>query len=364
MKKTILLTCLTVLLSACTAGSEGIPPSGNTTLDGAHFSLAEALNDKPTIVNFWASWCPFCTTELPLFQKVQAENPGLQVIAVNMQEDPSTAKNFWKKNNLEFTSLLDPESALKSFYGVVTQPTTLFLNAKGEVIERRDGPLSEEELNEYIKKIMPKTTLEPPKNPLMEHHPESETGDDVKISPTPGFLRRWSDKYGSTVKHSVELDEILSGGVPKDGIPAIDKPKFVSTKDAKAFLKKDDLGAVYMNGDTVRFYPFRILNWHEIINDTVDGMPIMITYCPLCDSSAVYSRKISVGAPTFGVSGFLMQNNLVMYDRKTETLWHQIMGEAVAGELTGEKFELLPSNIMDFATAKEHYPDIEVLSTE
>lgn len=165
------------------------------------------------------------------------------------------------------------------------------------------------------------------------------------------------------VKHSVPLDEIVGGGPPKDGIPSIDNPKFISVAEAD-FLDDTDPGvAVSINGID-KFYPFQILVWHEIVNDNFNGKRVLVTYCPLCLTSIVFDPVVQGERVEFGTSGKLWESNLVMYDRKTDSLWSQILGEAIVGEMTGAKLTILPSDRMQFGQWKKQFPKGEVLSKD
>ncbi len=170
------------------------------------------------------------------------------------------------------------------------------------------------------------------------------------------------------VKHSIPLNEILSGGVPKDGIPSIDDPKFVSTKEADKTLADDDIGlGVVFNGET-RFYPYQILVFHEIVNDDFNGVPVVITYCPLCLTGIVFDPIVDGVKREFGVSGLLWQSNLLMYNRTSgdeiESLWSQVLSEGVLGDFTGTKLETIPSDSVMYGGWKEKYPDTKVLSRD
>lgn len=165
-------------------------------------------------------------------------------------------------------------------------------------------------------------------------------------------------------KHSVPLDEILGGGPPKDGIPSIDNPKFVSFSDAGKFLKDSEPGIAFEINGEARFYPFQILVWHEIVNDTVSGQRVLITYCPLCLSGIVFDPVVQGERVEFGTSGKLWNSNLVMYDRKTDSLWSQILGESIVGEMTGTKLTVLPSDQIRFGEWKKLHPNGEVLSRD
>jgi len=164
------------------------------------------------------------------------------------------------------------------------------------------------------------------------------------------------------IKHSVPLNEIIGGGPPKDGIPSIDSPKFISVAEASKFLTDSEPGIVLEIGGNNRFYPFHILVWHEIVNDTMNGKRVLVTYCPLCLSGIVFDPVVNGERVEFGTSGKLWNSNLVMYDRKTESLWSQILGEAIVGELTGTKLKVLSSDMVRFGDFRKLHSDGSVLS--
>lgn len=166
------------------------------------------------------------------------------------------------------------------------------------------------------------------------------------------------------VKHSVPLDEILSGGPPKDGIPPIDNPKFVSIGEADKFLDDSEPGIAFSSGNTNRFYPYQILVWHEVVNDSIEGRRVLITYCPLCLTGFVLDPIVLGERVEFGTSGKLWKSNLVMYDRKTDSLWSQVLAEAIVGEMTGTKLEILPSDQILYGKWKALHSKGEVLSKD
>lgn len=161
----------------------------------------------------------------------------------------------------------------------------------------------------------------------------------------------------------IERDAIKSGGPPRDGIPSIDAPKFI-TPDKADFMKDDDIVLSYTHGETTRAYPLRVLVWHEIVNETIAGKPILVTYCPLCGTAMIFDRKVGDKVRTFGVSGLLYQSDVLMYDREDESLWSQLKMEAVSGPLSGTKLEWLPSEHLKWSAWKTKYPKGEVLSTD
>jgi Protein of unknown function (DUF3179) len=171
----------------------------------------------------------------------------------------------------------------------------------------------------------------------------------------------WSTDFS---EHSVSLGEFMSGGPPKDGIPAIDRPRFVSTAEADRFLAAREPLAVLELGDVARAYPLQILVWHEIVNDEIAGRPVAVTYCPLCNSTVAFSRDLDGQTLDFGTTGNLRNSDLVMYDRQTESWWQQITADAVVGELTGIELDVLPSQILSWADFRRLHPDGEVLSRD
>jgi len=161
-------------------------------------------------------------------------------------------------------------------------------------------------------------------------------------------------------RHAVDLAEIRSGGPPKDGIPAIDAPQFAPIDAVENLRPTEPVIALTVNGDT-RAYPLRILTWHEIVNDTVGGVPVAVTYCPLCNAAVVFARTVGGRVLDFGTTGKLRYSDLVMYDRQTESWWQQYAGEAIVGELTGAVLTMLPARVESFALFTRAHPDGKVL---
>lgn len=166
----------------------------------------------------------------------------------------------------------------------------------------------------------------------------------------------------NTALASISLDKVLDGGPGKDGIPALTNPLFVSVSDASNFLTDELEGIKVSIGNTTRFYPYNILVWHEIVNDVLEGKHLAVTFCPLCGSAIVFDADSNGKSEIFGVSGKLYESNLLMYDKVTESLWSQILGEAVVGDKTGEKLAIFPSQVISFKEIKSHYPQAMVLS--
>ena len=165
-------------------------------------------------------------------------------------------------------------------------------------------------------------------------------------------------------RHSVPLEEIVSGGPPKDGIPAIDRPRFESVREAGRWLKGTDPLMIVENGGVTKAYPLGILIWHEIVNDVVGGLPVAVTFCPLCNTALVFDRRLDGRLLDFGTTGRLRHSDLVMYDRQTESWWQQVTGDAIVGSLVGSELQRVPSNTLAWNTARELYPEMLVLSRE
>ena len=173
---------------------------------------------------------------------------------------------------------------------------------------------------------------------------------------------RWAREWPQTdfTQASVGFGEILSGGPPKDGIPSIDKPQFVAVSEASDLSATEPVVGFSVNGDA-RAYPLRILTWHEIVNDTVGGIPVAVTYCPLCNSAIVFERTVDGEVTTFGTTGKLRNSDLVMYDRATESWWQQFLGEAIVGERTGTRLKILPARLESWERFAARFPDGQVL---
>lgn len=213
-----------------------------------------------------------------------------------------------------------------------------------------------------------------PETEIIQSGPESTS---VSVQATPGLQEAaCDDPFGSTTPgfptggwktnfclHNVAYDEIFSGGPPRDGIPPIDNPRFESIPSADEWI--EDLEPVILldHQGEARAYPLQILTWHEIVNDEISGDPVIVTFCPLCNTALVFRRPIIEGEIlTFGTSGNLRNSDLVMWDRQTESWWQQFTGEAIVGDLTGSKLEPLAAAIISWADFKSGHPEGQVLS--
>ncbi len=160
----------------------------------------------------------------------------------------------------------------------------------------------------------------------------------------------------------VPTREILAGGPPRDGIPALTDPPRLSAKSADEWLKHEDRVMGLALGDEAVAYPIRILNWHEIVNDVVGGSPVVVTYCPLCGTGVVFDARVGSQRAIFGVSGLLYNSDVLLFDRATESLFSQLGLKAITGPLRGTKLVAIPAVTTTWEAWRRKHPNTEVLS--
>ncbi|MDP2810600.1 MAG: DUF3179 domain-containing protein, partial [Rhodocyclaceae bacterium] len=160
----------------------------------------------------------------------------------------------------------------------------------------------------------------------------------------------------------IPVTQINFGGPDKDGIPSIDKPDFLSAGFA-AFLRNNDQVLGLTSGTVARAYPLRILNWHEVVNDRIGTNPVVITFCPLCGTGVAFDARVDGRALSFGVSGLLYNSDVLLYDRQTNSLWSQLLGQAISGPLKGRRLTMLPLTHTTWADWRKAHPATQVLST-
>lgn len=241
----------------------------------------------------------------------------------------------------------------------------------------RYSPLGRREIGKALEKITGEDygsswfdwMLWQQKNPQIKPH---ESYNDFKSVALYSIDPSFSRFIRPEMKYDIGLEEIVWGGVPVDGIPALDNPKHISASKATYLEDDDEVFALEINGDA-RAYPLRIMGWHEMFNDVVGGVPVSLAYCTLCNSGILFegdykgSEKFGVKKPfTFGSSGLLYRSNKLMYDRNTDSLWNQFTGEPVSGKLRGSgiKLKIRPVVITSWGDWKKLHPDTKVLSLD
>jgi len=188
-----------------------------------------------------------------------------------------------------------------------------------------------------------------------------KSGGDVIVDGTPPPFETFNFRT-NFARRTIEWDEILSGGPPKDGIPAIDNPTFESVDGADLWLDDAEPVVLYQQDEAARAYPLSILIWHEIVNDEVNGQPLSITFCPLCNASIAFDRSFAGQVLDFGTTGRLRNSDLIMYDRQSETWWQQFTGEGLVGEYAGKQLTFLPSQVIAWSDFKSRFPAGDVLA--
>ena len=161
--------------------------------------------------------------------------------------------------------------------------------------------------------------------------------------------------------NSIDADEIQSGGVPRDRIPALLDPKTAPASDFE--WSDDELVIGVAMGGEARAYPYSMLVWHELVNDRVGGKPILVSYCPLCATGIVFDRTLDGKVRRFGVSGLLYRSDLLMYDHETESLWSQISAEAVTGPSQGQRLTPMRARIVPWKVWRADHPDTTALTS-
>lgn len=182
-------------------------------------------------------------------------------------------------------------------------------------------------------------------------------------APSVATPERWKNQGWTRTdftKTSIDFSEVFSGGPPKDGIPPIENPKFSPFSEAKNIGAKEPVIALNL-GNEARAYPLRVLIWHEIVNDEIAGIPVTITFCPLCNAAIVFDRRIKGTVLDFGTTGLLRNSDLIMYDRQTESWWQQFTGQAIVGSMPNTQLKMIPSRIESFEKFKQRFPDGKVL---
>ncbi len=181
----------------------------------------------------------------------------------------------------------------------------------------------------------------------------------VALAQSDRFERAWPNTDFSRV--AVDLGEVISGGPPRDGIPAILDPSFIRASEETRLDDREPVMTYVPDNGPARAYPIRYLMWHEIVNDVVDGRPIAVTFCPLCNTGMVFDGRLDGHTLTFGVSGLLRHSDMIMYDHQTESWWQQALGEGIAGEMTGRNLTQLPAWMESWAAFRSEHPDGLVL---
>ena len=347
--------------------------------DGSTATFA-AYEGVPLVVNFWASWCPSCVAEMAAAIRPVQEYTGDHVafLGVNLQDSRTDALRLIEETGVQF-DLAEDDGALYQELQGIGMPFTVFISAAGEVVEKHNGPLTRGQLEDKIRENFPdyrasgpvagdSDTAEPP---IIEDGGPAPNGlqvivdADVQLPPQLAGLQGWNTDF--TRRTIDSLDELIAGipaADPRDIIPPLDNPEFERVSEAAQWLDSREPGVLFALDGDARFYPLRILTFHEVVNDNFAGRPVVVTYCPLCNTAVVFNPVVNGEALRFGVSGLLRNSDLVMWDSSTETLWQQITGEGIVGELAGTQLQLLGSSLVRWGDFQSEFPAGTVLSRQ
>ena len=365
------------LVPGTNAAPAGEPAPTDTFLffDGTEAAFAD-YRGTPLVVNFWASWCPSCVAELSAAIRPAQERFGAEVgfIGVNLQDDRPSAVELIEETGVQFDLVEDPDGSLYTRFDAIGMPFTAFIAADGSIVDTHNGPLTEDQLADKITEFLLGDSAEPPAGPEPAAAdpgvPTPAAAPDVIVETDPDVpgvlaqLQGWATDWG---RRTIDLDELVAGiraADPRDVIPPLDAPEYESVAAAAEWLEGREPGVLVEIGEEVRFFPLRIMTVHEIVNDTIGGRPVVVTFCPLCNTAVVFNPTVGGETLRFGVSGLLRFSDLVMWDSTTESLWQQITGEAIVGDLAGTQLELLPSAIIGWDEFRTSFPDGRVLSRQ
>ncbi len=326
------------------------------TLTGQRVRLAE-LRGKKIILNFWASWCGPCRNEMPDLEALYQQYKGrLILLGINIAEGPETVKKFLDEVRISYPIVLDTQGHVARAYGVIAQPATFWIDELGRIIYRKFGAYTRTELAAQIAAFL---ALAP--ESLHQHHSATplrhgDLGEKYFSEEELAHLGFKSDLRQVPYVSDLALERVQLGCPMHDCIPSIDGPRFETVVEADQWLQPDDLVVSVTHNGLTKAYPVKILNWHEIVNDDFHGVPLAITYCPLCNSSLVFVRPtVNNRILEFGVSGRLYKSDLVMYDRQTGSFWSQLEGRAIIGPLSGRELELVPAEMLTWRVWKTRF---------
>ena len=169
------------------------------------------------------------------------------------------------------------------------------------------------------------------------------------------FAAAWPDT--DFARTTIDLSEVISGGPPRDGIPAVMAPEFLRARDEGRLEDREPVLTYVPANGPARAYPIRYLMWHEIVNDVVDDRPIAVTFCPLCNTGMVFDARLDGRSLTFGVSGLLRHSDMIMYDHQSDSWWQQALGQGIVGEFAQRQLTQLPAWMESWAAFRAAYPD-------
>lgn len=358
---------------------KALPNFALRNLDGDVVKLSDFRGEKAVIVNLWASWCGPCKVEMPDLEEVyQTHWDDLVVLGVDLQETVEDINTFLEEEvSVTYPILLDDKGEVASAYNKFTQPTSFLVDENGIIQAKKFGAYVKSELEAAVEQLLNPDAVAENENQLGNDTADiGLTGErpvEVVTSNLAGkyFGRGEQAQLGidvdlANVPHVADLDmsKFLVGCPVVDCIPSIDAPRY-ETVEETTWMQDDHLIITVDYQGISRAYPTGILNWHEIVNDDFNGTPVVVNYCPLCYSATAFIAPIINGeVAEFGVSGRLLNSDLIMYDRVTGSFWSQIERDVIVGPLTGKapELEFIPVNMTTWGQWKAANPDGQVLA--
>lgn len=332
-------------------------------LSGRTVRLSD-FRGRRVVLNFWASWCPPCKEEMPDFDRVfQEHRDDLVFLGVNMQESVDAVQRFLREEvQVTYPIVLDSDGSITRGYNVRVYPTTYFLDEQGRFVKigslvGKFGPFTREELQQRVGDADRRNQSLPRARLGSKYF---STGELERIG-----LRESVNPDEVPYRADLQLELLVTGCPFVDCIKSIDSPSFETPSEAASWLRGNDLVMGVVLEGTAKAYPLKILTWHEIVNDFFGPLPVVITFCPLCNSGLLFKRPVLEGKlAEFGVSGRLYKSDLVMYDQITGTFWSQIEAAPIVGPLVGEALSLerLPVEVVPWQNWKTLHPDTLVLA--
>ena len=189
--------------------------------------------------------------------------------------------------------------------------------------------------------------------------PQTNTAEESSYTESLLMLDDWRTNW---LEKSINLNELTTTGSTRDGIAPIDDSSSEPIASADTWVMNDEPVITLVVGNLAKAYPLKIMIRHEVVNDTIGGIPIVVTFCPLTSSAVVFNREFNGQTFDFGTSGLVRKSNFLMWDRQTETLWQQLTGSAVIGDLNGTQLSRIPSAVTSWKDFRDCYPDGTVLS--
>lgn len=327
-------------------------------INSEEISSLEELRGQVVMIDFWTLGCINCINTHNETQKLYEElkDEGFTILWLHAPEfqyekNIEEVKKAVQEYGLTFPVAQDNDFTTWRMYNNKYWPAFYIIDKNGYVRYTHFWEGGYEKKREVVKKLL--------EEPIMVSQSEDKKKE---------FKFSREGLKTNTAESSIELGKILDGWPGKDGIPAINTPKFITQKQAAksaSYLWEDDLWIVLHRWDEARFYGYDVLVWHEIVNDEIAGEKVSVTFCPLCGSAIVYDRwDVNGREVNFGVSGKLYNSNLLMYDTHDETLWSQSLWEAVTGDQLGTRLNVVKSQLMNYIEFQEKFPDGVVLSND